>query len=65
VALPDADFGQRLASTAADREALRNQARGANPLLSRTASLAEGWLGACPVVDALTAHTPKYLIDLR
>jgi hypothetical protein len=36
VALPDADLGQRLAGTAADREALRSglQARGANPLLS-------------------------------
>ena len=36
VALPDADLGQRLAGTAADREALQNglQARGANPLLS-------------------------------
>ena len=36
VALPDADLGQRLAGTAADREALKSglQARGANPLLS-------------------------------
>jgi hypothetical protein len=36
VVLPDADLGQRLAGTAADREALQSrlQARGANPLLS-------------------------------
>jgi hypothetical protein len=36
VALPDADLGQRLAGSAADREALRAklQARGANPLIT-------------------------------
>jgi hypothetical protein len=36
VALPDADLAQRLAGTAADREALRNglRTRRANPLLS-------------------------------
>jgi hypothetical protein len=66
VVLPDAELGQRLAGTAADREALQSgsQARGANPLLSGPSNrgTAQSCLISFAVDQALTAYEIIYLI---
>jgi hypothetical protein len=69
VVLPDADLGQRLAGTAADREALQSgsQARGAGrsalgPCGRATRGTAQSCLISFAVDQALTAYEIIYLI---